>query len=493
MRRRRQKLAALATAVIWPLSGPVRADTLVDAIALAYQSNPQLLSLRAQLQALNENYVQARAGLRPTLSVQAAPSLTRTDAPALNGFPARSVTSSAGGAQVSLTQPIYTGGRTSAAVRAAEADILSGRQTLRQAESDLLLRVITAYVDLIRAARVVEIRENDVLVLQSQVDDAEARLTAGEITRTDLTQSQSQLANARTFLLAAQGTLQSVRAVYNNVVGRPAGKLEAPPSLPGLPSTLDSALDAAEEDSARLQEAQLTARAAAARVSQARAASAPTVSLQAQLGYSGQIDPLRTSEYSRQLTASLVVTKPILSAGLTASGVRRARALDASARYQVDGARRDVIQSVAQNWSAMVTAQNVFKAEELHLDVTRRYFSNTQLEYTVGQRSTLDVLVAEQTLRDGEITLAGAAHDSYVASAQLLDSMGRLDVESLAGLETYDPAVLFRRVNRKGATPWEPLLALLDKLGGPRDPPPSSIAPLTSDNPEGAPPLEANP
>jgi outer membrane protein len=458
-------LAALIAACA--ASTGARAETLADAIALAYQSNPTLQAQRAQLRALDETYVQARAGYGPTASAQVVGSYSKAPQSSLFGGVSQ-VEGNTGSVGVGVSQPVYTGGRTAAAVRASEADVLAARQALRATEASLLQNVVTVYADVLRDQAFLSIHEHDVAVLQGEVDDSRARLKAGEVTATDVAQTETQLAQSRSALLSAQGTLQVDRSGYAAVVGQNPGQLAPPPTMPGLPATVDAAFDAAELDNPSLRQAEIAEEASRARIAEARAANRPTVSVNAQLGYDGGLTPLYGSAYDRAVSASVTVTQPLFTAGVNASNIRRAIELNTSDRISIETSRRTAVQAVSQAWNQLITARATISSEQSHVDVARAYFSGTQAEYTVGQRGTLDIVIAEQSLVNAELSLAEAEHDAYVGQSALLAAMGRLEVRYIVpDAPLYDPAKSFERVSHIGVVPWEGLVAAVDNLGAP--------------------------
>ena len=445
----------------------IHAETLADAIALAYESNPILQQQRAQLRALDETYVQARAGWRPSASAQVTGNYSKI--PAAGGL-GRTVQaeSNSGQATIGVTQPIYTGGRVAAEVRATEADVLAGRQTLRVTEATLLQNVVTAYVDVVRDQDLLIIHEHDVAVLQGEVDDSNARFKAGEVTATDVAQVETQLAQSRSALSQAQGQLQIDRANYASVVGQNPGHLETPPTMPGIPANVDAAFDLAEKSSPTLLQAQIAEEASRARVVVARAANRPTLSVNANISYSGALTPLYGSLYDRGISATATLTQPLFTGGANASAIRQAVETDNSDRIGIEAARRATVLAVSQGWNQLITDRATVVSEEDHVRVARDYFAGTQAEYTVGQRQTLDIVVAEQSLVSAEITLAEERHDAYVASAAVLNAIGRLEARYIVpDAPIYDPAVSFRRVARTGSVPWEGVVAAIDNLGAP--------------------------
>jgi outer membrane protein len=445
-------------------AGAVHAETLADAIALAYESNPTLQQQRAQLRALDETYVQARAGWRPSATAQVTGNYSKV--PGSNGFGGTvQAESNSGQATIGATQPIYTGGRVAAEVRATEADVLAGRQTLRVTEATILQNVVTTYVDVVRDQDLLIIHEHDVAVLQGEVDDSRARFKAGEVTATDVAQIETQLAQSRSALTQSQGQLQIDRANYAAVVGQNPGHLETPPTMPGIPANVDMAFDLAEQSNPTLLQAKITEEAARARVAGARAANRPTLSVNANIGYSGALTPFFGNLYDREVSATATVTQPLFTGGVNASAIRQALELDNSDRIGIETARRAAVQAVSQSWNQMITDRATVVSETDHVRVARDYFAGTQAEYTVGQRQTLDIVIAEQSLVSAEITLAEERHDAYVA---MLNAIGRLEARYIVpNAPQYDPAESFRRVAHIGSVPWEGLVAAIDNLGAP--------------------------
>jgi outer membrane protein len=462
-----------------------KAETLADAIALAYQSNPTLQSARAQLRALDEDYVQARAGYRPTVQAQVEPFYQKAQQANLFGKVTDQETNS-GSAQIQLNQPLFTGGAVSWGVEAASDEIRAARQGLRSAEAQVLQNVVQAYVDVRRDQRIVAVFEGEVGILQSQLDDVTARQKAGDVTRTDVEQSQTQLDTSRASLALAAGQLQISRAEYAAAVGQNPGTLAPEPPLPGLPTTIDEAFSAAQANNAALLQAEETERSDSDRIYEAKARYRPSVTLQSSYGYNGPLAPFTVSKEERSFTLGALVTIPLLTAGVAQSNVRKATETDNADRLNIEAERRAVVQSVANAWNGALASRASAASDEHAVEAARAYFYDTEQEYRVGQRSTLDVLIAEQTLRAAEVAAAQAEHDSYFAQAELLAAIGRLEAADLVGnLPLYDPAAAFRKVELKGSVPWEGLVAGVDRLAAPerRQPQPLS-APAVSQQPE---------
>lgn len=487
---RRGPLAALMCAG-GMLAGAASAETLADALALAYQSNPTLQSQRALQRQLDETIVLAEAGLRPTLNATANAGFSQ-GADNLG----RPVDRNTGQTQLTLSQPLYTGGRVSSAVRAADANIQAGRETLRIQEQQVLQSVVQAYQDVLRDQRIVGIRTSNLTLLQNQLNDTRARLETGLLTNTEVAQSEAQLAQARALLATAQAQLQISRAAYTAAVGQNPGELEVPAPLPNLPVTVDDGFTVAEEANPLLRRAQLQETASRARIAQVKAATRPTVSVNGSVGYSGQISPFVPGDYVRTLAGQAVVTQPLFTGGVISSNIRSATEQNNSDRVQIEASRRQVVQQVAQAWNTMVAARAQVAAGQEQVRAAQVAFNGFNEQYRVGIATNLDVLIAQQTLQNAEVGLAQAIRDEYVAQGSLLSAMGRLDARSLFSGPVYDPVINYDRVKGKGGLPWEAALESLDRLGAPPigGPRPLAASPSTGElvmNASPAPPADA--
>ena len=464
----------LAGSVAW---ASCRAETLGDAIALAYESNPTLQAQRASLRALDETYVQADAGYRPTATLQGTVAtdtnnntgtftrpLPGLNQPVING---QSQTS---GVAIGVTQPLYTGGRVAAQLDAAHASILAGRETLRGTEETVLRYVINAYADVRRDQQIVVILEADVKLLLTQRDESRARFEVGDITRTDLAQTDARVAASQSQLSHARAQLANSRAVYASIVGRnPENLAPEPPLAPYLPGSLDRALDWAERNSPQINQADFTERSSAARLAAAKAQTRPTLSFQATAGYSGGNSGLAIpfANYSHDVTASAVATIPIFTGGLTSSQIRQAAETNNADRIGIETARRQVLLTVAQAWNGLTGARASLADDEAQVQAANAAYEGARQEARVGLRSTYDVLISEENLSAAQLGLLNARHDEYVSGADLLGATGALFAgDFAAGTTIYDPKANLDRVRRSWPwSPWDAIVSRIDSLG----------------------------
>ena len=482
MLKRSRALASVAmAAVLAGVAGPVLAEDLRDALALAYQTNPTLLAQRANQRALDETVVQARAGLRPTLSANAGVDYTQTRTPRVTTSTGMDLdgdgiidTVTTGGsnesdevsAGLSLSQTLYSAGRVGHGITAAEANILGGRENLRDIEQQVLATVIQAYADVLRDIEILRIRQANQTVLRRQLDESNARFEVGEITRTDVAQSEARLAQTEADLANAQAQLSVSRAAYAAVVGQSPGTLEALPTLPGLPTGFEQAMDVALLDNPGLRAAGYALQSAEARVAQARAEYLPSARLTASYGGTGTLDDPDLADRTA-FRAGASVSIPLFTGGLNRSRVAQALEQANAAQIGVEGERRSVLQAVSSAYAQVVSARSTLSAGQEAVRAASVAAEGVRQEAQVGLRTTLDVLNQELELRNAEVTLAIARRNEYVAQAQLLAAMGRLEGPDLVPVDAYDPAANYNRVRNRGALPWDGLLEAIDRTAAP--------------------------
>ncbi|MEW5688208.1 MAG: TolC family outer membrane protein [Pseudomonadota bacterium] len=507
---RSRLLAATVCAGAVGASVPASAETLADAIALAYQNNPTLQAQRATQRALDESYLQARTGWRPTLTLGGQAQWTETQTPLLgrqqdfngDGVPDSagtpgSVRSNSGAAQLTFTQPLWTGGRVSASVNAAQADVLAGRENLRRIEASVLVSVIQAYADVRRDIEALRIRQENVNVLTRQLQESQARFDVGEVTRTDVAQSQARLAQAQALLQSATAQIAISRAGYATIVGQNPGELAPEPSLAYLmPGDPDEAYTIAEQFNPQLRGQQYAEQASRARVAGARAERMPQVSAQIAGIQRGVIDPFEPEDrFGRTYTATISASVPLFSGGLVTSRVRQAVERNNADRITVEGVRRNVLQGVTQFWSQLIAARANITSSEEQVRAARIAAEGTRQEQQVGLRTTIDVLNAEQELRQAELNAVSSRRDEYVAAANVLATMGRLEGRNLVpSVSQYDAAKNFRKLRITwGWVPWEEPISIVDHFATPFPAQAPALKPLETPKGPGLEPPPAPP
>ncbi|MDB5474846.1 MAG: type secretion outer membrane protein TolC [Phenylobacterium sp.] len=469
--RGRLLAAVFSAGVVGAAAAPAWSETLADAVALAYETNPTLQAQRATQRALDETYVQARSGWRPTLNLQAVGTYDEQHIPqrAFNRFtdPSTSFHTNASSVALTFTQPLWTGGRTAAAVSAAQADVLQGRENLRRLEGQVLQAVIQAYEDVRRDQEALNIRQEDLKVLQRQLEESRARFDVGELTRTDVAQSEARLAAAQALLQSAQAQLGISRASYAALVGQNPGDLAPEPSLAYLlPGNVDDAFNVAEKYSPQLRAQQFAEQASRARIAASRAERMPRLDLQGTDRYfGGHLRPLNSGDFRNDLTISGVVTVPLFTGGLTSSRIRQSIERNNADKITIETQRRAVLQQITQSWNQLIAARANIGSDTEQVRAAEIAAEGTRQELGVGLRTTIDVLNADVELRNAQLSLVFAHHDEYVAAATILLNMGRLEAKDLIPTTPrYDSGANFRRLRvTLGWVPWEEPIAIVDR------------------------------
>ena len=449
----RRVAAFVAFAVVAAFFVRAEAETLTDALSQAYSSNPTLLSARAALRATDETVPQAKSGWRPTVELNGSAGLAQrksTGPTALNRE--QDLTPRTYGLEV--TQPLYRGGRTVSATEEAEATVLSTRARLLSTEQTVLLRAVTAYIDVLRDAARVQLTRNNEAVLQRQLEATNDRFEVGEVTRTDVAQAQARRAGAQAARVAAEGDLAQSRATYQEVIGSSAGTLEAAPPLPDLPQSQEDAISLGLDQNPDVISARYNEQAAEHAVRTAFGLLLPTVNLVGALDRSDETSARNTDSRNASLTAQLNV--PLYQSGSVHSQVREAKERRSQARVDVEVAERDVTEQVTQAWEVLVSSRSQIAARQEEVRANQIALEGVRQEAEVGSRTTLDVLDAEQELLDSQVALVVAERDEYVAGFQLLAAIGGLTAQRLdLPVTLYDPAVHLDRVRNKwwGLTP----------------------------------------
>jgi outer membrane protein len=457
------------------------ATSLYDAIRLAYDTNPTLRAQRAQLAAVGEGYVQARANLGPQAAIngQGGYQVARVQAGPSLFSPPTDTTYRGSSAQgdLSIVQPLFTAGAGRAQVRGAQADVLAGREDLRQTEAETIQKVIVAYIDVRRDRQVLGVLRDEIDDLSREFTEAKAKGELGEFTRTDVAESEARLLSAEAQLDVARGHLTASDAEYLAVVGENPDELDPEPELAGVPASLDEAFATSDRDNPQIRSALDAERGAREKVNAAKSAYGPTVSLRVDVGVS-PIEPYIPGLYDRSLTVAAVVSQPIFTAGMTASKVREAADRDSQAMLDIEAARRSVVQEVAQAWGQWSSARAATALKARQVEVEKVAVEGNQIEERVGRRSIFELTNIEVDLANARIDLLQSSHDEYAARAALLAAMGLLEARYLTpGMTLYDPRRGLARATRSGAVPWTGAVQSLDGILAPKTTRPAVDAP----------------
>ena len=434
------------------LAGTASADTLREALVAAYQTNPTLSAQRENLKATDSTVAIARAAGRPQVSATVGLNRDLTRRGILDTGGSKGPTLSVG---ADLSVPLYNGGSVRNSVRAAETRVEAGRATLRAVEGDVFTQATAAYMDVIRDRAIVELNENNVRVLTTNLEATRDRFEIGDLTRTDVAQSEARLQLGRSQLALAQGQLTGSEATYREIIGRPPGQLAPPPPLPPFPTTENDAVQIALANNPDLLSLERQLVAAGYDVSVARAGRLPRLSGVASGTYVNvlrgtQPDPFTGEEIRTGTTTSVGLSAqvPIFQGGLPAARIREAQALQGRAQEQLIGTERAVVQTTRAAFASYDAAQKAIQAQTVAVQANTLALEGARAEQSVGTRTVIEVLNAEQELLNSQVALVTAKRDAYVAGFQLLNAMGQAEAQDLGldGGPLYDPLGNYRRV-----------------------------------------------
>jgi outer membrane protein len=429
--------------------GLARADTLEGSLAEAYQNNPQLNSQRALVRATDEGVPQALSGYRPrvtataTAGTQYQDTLTHTGGNSYTNTRGQFTPHSVG---VTATQTLFNGFQTGNRTRQAEAQVSSARATLAVIEQNVLLNAATAYMNLLRDTALLDLQRRNVEVLQEQLRQTRDRFNVGEVTKTDVAQSESRLAAGRTQVLQAESNYTTSRANYRQVIGRDAGKLSAAPPVDRFaPKTLKDAIAVGRGDHPNVAAAMFGIDVALLQIKINEGALLPTVTASASVQQNWEVSPTTLQQFNASLLGQVSV--PIYQGGQEYATIRQSKETLGQKRLDLETARDQVQQSVSQSWGQLQASKAAIESTQAQVNAAEIALNGVREEARVGQRTTLDVLNAQQELVNARASLVSAQRDRVVASYSLLSAVGGLYARTL-GLKvpTYDPIVHYEQI-----------------------------------------------
>jgi len=451
------KVATAVSAVVLLLAQigptPALADTIEAALVRAYQNNPQLNAQRAQVRSTDENVPQALSGYRPKVSLTASAGYQYTDSLSTSGgTPTQIVRTEIHGTQpprsvgLNVNQTLYNGNQTANKTRAAESQVSGAREALRVLEQTVLLNAATSYMDYLRDSAIVEVQKSNVRVLEQTLKQTRDRFNVGEVTRTDVAQSEAQLAAGKTQELTAESNITTTRSNFRRIIGNePSNLAPGSPVDRFLPSTLPGAIELSLVENPNVTAAMFGIDVNYLTVKINEGALLPTISLQAtvQQAYEQQMT------INRAFTAAAVaqMTVPIYQGGGEYSLIRQSKENLAQQRLNLETTRDQTRANTVTAWGQLEAGKAQVKSAQAQVTASEVALNGVREEAKAGQRTTLDVLNAQQALVNARVALVTAQHDRVVASYSVLNSIGRLSPQVLNLPTTiYDPSVHYQQV-----------------------------------------------
>jgi outer membrane protein len=423
--------------------------TINAALVMSYRSNPQLNAQRASARATDENVAIALGGYRPRIT--ASGSLTETHLETFNrGVPGCATCGNVGAATygITATQTLFNGFQTGNRTRQAEAQVFAARETLRTTEQTVLLSAVTAYMNLLRDGAILELQRSNVAALELQLRQTRDRFNVGEVTRTDVAQSESRLAAGRSSLLSAESNYVTARANFRQVIGVEPGRLVAATPVDRFsPSTLPAAIARARTEHPTVTAATYNIDAANFAVKIAEGALYPTLSLVGRADKTHGSTTNLTTASNLSASASAQLSVPLYQGGSEYATIRQAKETLGQRRLDLDVARDQVVSTVTQAWGQMQAAKSQIEATKAQVAAAVIALDGVREEARVGQRTTLDVLNAQQDLVNARVAVVTAERERVVASYTVLAAVGGLSPQVLGlGIQTYDPMVHYQQV-----------------------------------------------
>lgn len=436
-----------ATAIALLLITPASAENLTEALAKAYQTNPQLNAERARQRATDENVPSALSGYRPQIvaSLGAGMQAVRNLLPD-NTIQTKNLKPWTIG--VTVTQTLFNGFRNANSVRVAELQVKSGREALRNVGQGVLLDAVTAYTNVLANQALVAAQKANVDFLSQTLDITNKRLNAGDVTPTDTAQAEARLSRGRSDLNAAEVNLAVSEATYAQVIGNAPSRLgPAAPVDRLLPRSREDAMTLAMQGNPAVLAAGFDVDVATTTIKVAEGALLPTLTVQGSASRGRDIDTTLGSAGTDQASIVGQLNAPIYDGGLAAAQTRQSKELAAQSRLVLDQVRNQSRTAAIAAWVSNEGAKIAVSASEAEVRAAEIALKGVSREAQGGQRTTVDVLNSQQDLILARARLIGAQRDRVVASYTLLSAIGRLDVQTL-GLNTPDylPEVHYHQV-----------------------------------------------
>jgi outer membrane protein len=434
------------------MASPAMAQTLNESLAAAYANNPTLQAERANLRSVDENVPQALAGWRPTVTVGASAGYTQgnqtvglTDQFGQSSNQTSGQNRALASVQAQITENVYNGGKTRAQTAQAKDRVRAERANLINIEQQVFTSAVSAYVTVIENQQLLALAVNNAQVLKEQLKATEDRFSVGEITRTDVAQSESALAQAEAEVQTAQGNLQTARATFQSVIGFMPGKLVPPQPLAVPVDNRNEAAVAAERDNPAVVQAQFTQAAQSDAVDIAWSALLPTLQVQGEAFQQDNQQERNFQSTGAEVLATISI--PIYQGGAEYAAIRQAVQNRENARQQVDVQRRTAVQTATQNWETLVATRATISSTRAEIAANQIALDGTEREAIVGSRTTLDVLNAQQLLLQSEVTLVQNLAGLVTASYNLAAAIGRFTARDInLHVPLYDDNAYFRSI-----------------------------------------------
>lgn len=416
------------------------AQTLQQALAVAYQKNPGLMAEQAKLRAADEQVAIALSGYRPSIDAVAEGGHTRNQVSGQNYYAGDSKLNprSIG---INVTQPVFNGFKTMAEVDSAKAAVMSQRAALQEAEQQLLLDSAKAFLDVVQATAIFNLTLENEQVLKKQLEATEDRFNVGELKKTDISQAQSRFKAASVSRLQASGTLNNKRMAFMRLIGDMPTSLEHPQNILIRPTSLNDAVDLALHQNPTVIAASHNFEKSKSDISSPSGELWPKVDLVGNVQRAWD-QSITLTDKQDSAAIKLRVTVPLYRAGADYARVRVAQQTSTQRRLELDDAQKKTREIASSAWQDLETSRGARAGRAEVVTAAQEALVGVREESKFGTRTVLDVLNAEQELLEAKIAYARAEHDETLAALQVRSSIGELTAQAMElDVPLYNPEI----------------------------------------------------
>ncbi len=425
------RTAFVVVGILFLTNGNIMAQPLKDALSFAYKNNPSLQAQRANLHSIDEGIAQANAGFYPNINLNGNINWLKPYYD--NNNDSRDFYSMG----IGITQNIYNGGGTIASVKKADAKIMATRARLESEEQSILLKAATAYMNMLRDQSVLELNHQNEIRLYRQLEATTDRFEVGEVTRTDLSQAKSRVSGAQADSISAEGNLDVSRALFKQLIGVKPTELSSPNTDFNLPTSLNDAIALAKENNPNIKAAHNDFDAAKQELNIKKSSLLPSLNLSGDANYNH--DVAANNLRGKELKIGAAIKIPLYQAGMAKSYVRQAKQSLESSSYQLKDSINKAVEAATSAWNNLQTQQARIISFNDQVDASSVALDGVEQEASVGSRTVLDVLDAEQELLDAKVNLVRTKRDEIVAKFELLNAIGGLNIGNIGlDIDEYD-------------------------------------------------------
>ena len=442
------KKISLFALMICSIPTLVRAETLNDVLAFTYENNPTIMAERTNLKATDEGVAKAKSGYRPTIMAEGSIGRSHNKLEYDNILGDATYNQTPTNLSVSVVQPIFSGLSTYQTVRMAKSQVMAGRSNLLDTEQTVFLDAIGAYMDVIRDQAVLDLQINNEKVLKKHLESYKKKFRVGELTRTDIAQSEARLSGAIADRIAAEGQLQVSKANYRDIIGQePIDLKDVVNFEQGLPQSLDEALTLSLTENPKIKAAEHMQMASKYDVKAKQGALSPSVDLSAAAGRQTKSTTVDKNDYW-QVEANLSV--PLYQSGAEYADLRASKQIANQYRILLEKTRRAVRADTTSAWESYNATKAQIKSIQDQIKASKTALDGVIREADVGQRTVLDVLDAEQEHLDNQVQLVQAHREEVISAYRLLSALGKLTPKGLGlTVDQYDPTIYYNDVVNK--------------------------------------------